>query len=115
MIRYFKHQFQYLIFLLGVFVIPLGLFLHFSPYQVPKVSYVVMGALFISQYVFYREKEYRSKIRDKVTKVLKSEAGRIPSGKEVIRRSDQIIQFRGVSIVTCALCVLVLMFIYKAF
>jgi len=115
MIRYFKHQGTYLLFLWSIFVLPLWLFLQFSPYRAPKLSYVFMGGLFVSQYGFYREKDYRSKIKSKVTSILKEEQGRIPSGKEVILRSNQVVQFRGVSIVVCSIAILILMFYYNDF
>ncbi len=115
MIRYLKHQGIYLLFLLGTFVFPLWMFLQFSPYKAPKISYVLLGALFVSQYGFYREKDFRSKIKAQVTEILKKEQGRIPGSAEIIKRSDLVIQFRGVSIVASAVAILSLMFLFNDF
>lgn len=115
MIRYFKHQSRYLATLIGGFVIPLWLFLEFSPYKAPRVSYVLMSVLIISQYAFYKEKDFRAKIKTKVSEILKVEQGRLPSTKEIIKRSDQVVQFRGVSILISSLLILILMFVYNDF
>tara|TARA_R110000868_G_scaffold258137_11_gene515441 strand:- start:367 stop:726 length:360 start_codon:yes stop_codon:yes gene_type:complete len=114
-VLYFKHQKTYLLFLIVVFALPLGLFLQFSTYVLPKVQYVVLGALFASQYIFYREKDFHKKIEKDVTRVLKKELGRVPSRKEIHARSLQIVYFRGVSIVITALCILALMLYFQEF
>jgi len=69
----------------------------------------------VSQYVFYREYDFQQKIEKDVTNILKRELGRVPSKKEIHARSDQVVYFRGVSIVITALCVLGLMLIYQEF
>ncbi len=112
---YLKHQRGYLLLLILLFVIPLALFFQFSTYELPKVQYVVLIGLFVSQYVFYREYEFQQKIEKDVTRILKQELGRIPSKKEIHARSDQVVYYRGVSIVITALCILGLMLIYQEF
>jgi hypothetical protein len=114
-VLYIKHQKFYFIFLMGLFVLPLGLFLQFSTYQLPKVQYVFLATLFVSQYVFYNEKKYRRKIEESVTGILKKELGRIPSRKEIYARSNQVIYYRGLSIVFSALSILFLMVYFKQF
>lgn len=112
---YLKYQSPYLVFLILVFVLPLELYLEFSPYKAEHLPLVVLGVLFVSQYAFYKEKDFRKKIESRVTESLKRELGRIPSGKEVIARSDVVVQHRGVSIVISALVMFILMFLYKEF
>ncbi|MBH46915.1 MAG: hypothetical protein CME71_01955 [Halobacteriovorax sp.] len=112
---YIKHQKTYLPVLLVIFVLPLGLFLEFSTYVLPKVQYVVLAALFASQYVFYREKDFLKKIEKDVTNSLRKELARVPSMKEIHARSMRVVHYRGVSIVITALCILALMLIYQEF
>ena len=112
---YLKHQKAYLLFLIVLFVVPLALFFQYSTYELPKVQYVELIGLFVSQYVFYREYDFQQKIEKDVTNILKRELGRVPSKKEIHARSDQVVYFRGVSIVITALCVLGLMLIYQEF
>tara|TARA_R110000868_G_scaffold117600_11_gene312367 strand:+ start:32129 stop:32539 length:411 start_codon:yes stop_codon:yes gene_type:complete len=112
---YLKHQKAYQLFLLVIFVVPLALFLQFSTYVLPKVQYVVLGALFASQYIFYREKDFHKKIEKDVTSALKKELGRVPSQKEIHARSVRITYHRGVSIVITALCILALMLYFQEF
>lgn len=89
--------------------------MEFSPYKAERLPLVVLAVLFISQYAFYREKDYRRKIESIITDTLKLELDRLPSGKEVILRANIVVQHRGVSIVLCALCLIILMFIYQQF
>ena len=112
---YIKHQKSYLLFLIVVFVLPLALFFQFSSLALPKVQYAVLVVLFASQYGFFREKEFHKKIEKDVAKILNKEMGRTPSLKDIHRRSNQIVYYRGVSIVITALCVVVLMLIYQEF
>lgn len=112
---FLKHQLSYALKLVAGFVLPLWLYLQFSPYRAPKVSYVMLAILGLSQYVFYKEKAFRARIAPQVADVLKREAGRVPSQKEIILRSGQVIQARGASIVACAVLILVLMFAYNDF
>ncbi len=112
---FIKHQLSYLLFLLAVFVIPLFIFLEFSTYELPKVQYVFLSALFVSQYIFYNEKKYRKKIAERVTTILQRELMRVPSRKEVQTRSDLVIQYRGASIVISALAILFIMIYYGEF
>ena len=112
---YLRHQLGYLIFLLSIFVLPLGLFFQFSTYELPKVQYVFIISLFASQYVFYNEKNFRKKISAKVAESLQKEMNRVPSGKDIILRSDKVVYYRGVSIILSGLGILVLMVIFKEF
>ena len=112
---FLKHQFIYLFVLILVFVLPLGLFLQFSPYQLPKVQYVFIATLFVSQYVFYREKDYRKKKEEGVKITLEKELQKLPSNKEIDARLDQLIYYRSVSIGIAAFGILILMLIYQQF
>jgi hypothetical protein len=114
-ILYIKHQKFYLLFLMNLFVLPLGLFLQFSTYELPKVQYVFLAALLVSQYVFYREKDFRRKVEDSITRVLNKELGRVPSRKEIHTRTSQVIHYRGLSIVISVLSILILMVYYGEF
>jgi len=93
----------------------LALFLQFSTYQLPKIQYVILGALIASQYFFYREKDFRRRIESDVTGILKKELGRIPSRKEIHARSSLVIHYRGLSIVVSVLSILSLMVYFKEF
>lgn len=112
---YIKHQKNYFLFLIGIFVLPLGLFLEYSVYQLPKVQYVFLGVLIISQYVLFREKDFRRKIEGDVNEILKKELGRIPSRKEVYARTGQVIYYRGFTIVVAALSIFALMVYYNEY
>jgi branched-subunit amino acid ABC-type transport system permease component len=112
---YLKYQVPYLLFLVAIFVVPLALFFQFSTLELPKVQYAVLVMLFVSQYVFYREKDYQAKIEKRVAETLKKELGRVPSNKEINARSIKVTYYRGVSIVITALCVVILMLIFQKF
>ncbi len=112
---YFKHQWSYLLFLLGVFVLPLFLYLAFSPYKAPRLPLVVLGVLVLSQYAFYKEKDFRKKIEPSVTQILKREFKRVPSHQEVIKRSSLVVQFRGITIVVACLLMGLQMLIFNQF
>ncbi len=112
---YIKHQKNYILFLMGIFVLPLGLFLEFSVYHLPKVQYVFLGVLVISQYILFREKDFRRKIEGDVNEILKKELGRIPSRKEVYARTGQVIYYRGFTIVVAALSIFALMVYYNEY
>lgn len=112
---FFKHQTLYLLLLIAVFVAPLALFFKFSTLELPKVQYAVLVMLFVSQYVFYREKDYQKKIEKRVGDTLRKELGRVPSNKETNARSIQVTYYRGVSIVIAALGVVMLMLIFQKF
>ncbi len=113
--NFFKHLGGYLAFLVSLFVLPLALFLQFSPYKEPRITYVFLICLFASQYAYYQEKKYRKKIENSVRDVLKQEFDRLPSRKEIIQRSDRIVQGRGICIIITALLIIGLMIVYKAF
>ena len=91
------------------------LFLEFSVYQLPKVQYVFLAVLIISQYVLFREKDFRRKIEGDVNEILKKELGRIPSRKEVYARTGQVIYYRGFTIVVAALSIFALMVYYNEY
>ncbi|MEC7276285.1 MAG: hypothetical protein VXV96_08185 [Bdellovibrionota bacterium] len=115
LINYFKHQFKYLAFLLGVFVTPLALFLQFSPYKEPRATYVVLIVLVVSQYAYYNEKRFRNKIEKDVSHILKGELKRVPSRKEIAERSTFVVKAREFSIVLSGILILSLMFFYQVF
>ncbi len=112
---YFKHQLKYLAFLLGVFVLPLGLFLQFSPYKEPRATYVMLIVLIVSQYAYYNEKRFRNKIEKDVSHILKDELKRVPSRKEITERSTFVVKARGFSIIFSGILILTLMFFYQVF
>jgi len=114
-IHYIKDQTGYLLYLLGLFALPLGLFLQFSPYELPKVQYVFLIILYLSQYFFFNEKDFHRKIEKKVTRVLKKELGRTPSQNEIFSRSRQIVSCRGVSIFITTLGIFGLMIFFQEF
>jgi hypothetical protein len=112
---FFKHQISYLTFLFILFVAPLALFFEFSTYALPKVQYVFLIVLLVSQYLFYNEKSFRKKIEANVTLILKKELNRVPSRKEIHARSTIVIQYRGVCIIISAISILLLMIFHKEF
>lgn len=94
---------------------PLLLFFQFSTYALPKVQYVILAALFASQYFFYRKIDFQQRIEKDVISVLNKELGRVPSKREIVHRLDQVVYFRGVSIAIAALCILGVMLIFQKF
>lgn len=112
---FIKYQKGYLVFLLMLFVLPLGLFFQFSTYNLPKVQYVFLAALFISQFVYYSEKKFHRKIKKNVVKTLKKELNKNPSLKEITRRSIQIEFHRNISIALTALGIFALMIHFQQF
>lgn len=112
---YIKSELAYLALLFIFFVLPLGLFFQFSSYPLPKIQYVVLGVLLLSQYFFYSEKAYRRRTECKASLQLRKEMGKMPSIKITNARVNLLIVCRGVSICTAALSVLTLMVIYRQF
>lgn len=110
-----KHQLGYLLFLLGLFALPLFLYLAFSPYKADFLPTVVLGVMVLSQYGFYNEKDFRKKMEGPVSDILQRELKRVPSRSEIIKRSSKIIQMRGMSIILVGLLLLMLMILYRQF
>ena len=77
--------------------------------------YVFLIGLFASQYSFYREKDFRRKIKEPVTETLKKESNKIPSLREIHQRSSKIVYYRGVSIIMTAICILGVMIYFQEF
>lgn len=96
-------------------MVPLAIYHGFSPYKAPKLSYVVLAVLLVSQYANYKEKNFRKKIEEKITAVLKAELARVPARKEIYERSSLVIQFRGLTIAIASLIILAMMFYYQDF
>lgn len=112
---YIKHQTGYLLYLYTLFVFPLGLFLQYSPYELPKVQYVFLAILYTSQYFFFQEKDFHRKINEKVVKGLKKELERMPSQKEIYSRSCQIVYYRKISLLLTTLGIFSLMIFFQKF
>jgi len=98
-----------------VFVIPLALFFQFSTYPLPKVQYVFLGTLFVSQYVFIREKDWMKSKEVYVIEQLKKELSKVPSNQEIITRQLLLSNFRSISIGITAFEILLIMFWFKQF
>ncbi len=109
---YIYHQTGYFLFLFLVFILPLVLFLQFSPYPFQKIEYFVFGSLFLFQYVMYSEQKYRKQIEPKIRERLCRELGRTPSKKEVHRRANFLVVCRGGTIIWTALEILVVMYYF---
>ena len=112
---YFKYQTTYLIYLFSLFVIPLGLFFKFSPYQLPKVQYVVLALLYVTQVYFFKEIVYRNRLVKKLKISMERELKRTPSEKEIYSRCYSILRLRGVSIILSGLGILTLMILFQQF
>lgn len=112
---YFKSQALYLFILSLVFALPLALFFQFSTYPLPKVQYVFIATLIVSQYVFIREKDWMKSKEAYVINQLKGELGKVPSNQEIITRQLLLSNFRSLSIGITAFEILLIMFWYKQF
>ncbi len=112
---FIKNQYLYIILLYLVFVLPLGLFFEFSPYPLPKVQYFVLAIIYLSNYVFFKEVNFRSKIEKKVIDQLKKELNRTPSKNEIIKRQTLIVSHRFYSLLLSMFGVLILMIVYGQF
>lgn len=112
---YIKSELLYLVLLLLAFVVPLGLFFQFSSYPLPKVQYVVLGVLLVSQYFFSSEKSYRRRVESKASLQMRREIGKTPSIKMINSRVNQLIVFRGISVSIAAFAILSIMVIYRQF
>lgn len=112
---FLKNQYLYIIILYTVFVLPLGLFFEFSPYPLPKVQYFVLGLIYMSNYVFFKETTFRAKIEPKVVEQLKREMNRAPSKNDIIARVNLIVSHRFYALLTAMFGVLGLMLFYQQF
>jgi hypothetical protein len=112
---FIRNQLLYIITLYGLFVLPLWLLFEFSPYPLPKVQYFVIGIIYLSNYVFFKESRYRAKIEKKVESQLKNELNRTPSKNEIIIRINTIVSHRFYSLLCAVFGVLTLMIIYGEF
>jgi len=115
MMIYIKNQLGYLLFLFLIFVLPLILFYQFSTYPLPYIQYFMLGVLFLFQYAFFKEKEFRRSIEQKVTNQLQRELKRTPARKEINQRLNIVSRLRGVTIVLTAIEIIVVMFYYQKF
>jgi len=100
---FFKHQKGYLVFLFIFFVLPVGLFVQFSPYKIPQIHYVFLVLLIVSQYYYYHEKKFHRKIKKNVTKVLTKELGRVPSNLGIQERLGHVSVHRNLCILIAIL------------
>lgn len=105
---YIKLQFFSLLFMLALFVVPLALFYLFSPYPLPYIHFVFLGALIVSQYVFVNEKKYRHKNEKRCVDILSKELGRVPGHKEINERLIKMFQYHGISIIISGLLILII-------
>lgn len=112
---YFRAQFGYWCLLNLIFVVPLALFFQFSTYPLPKVQYVFIATLVVSQYVFIREKDWMKSKEAYVINQLKEELGKVPSNQEIITRQLLLSNFRSLSIGITAFEILLIMFWFKQF
>lgn len=106
---YFYFQYKYLIFLFGIFWLPLVLFDCLSPYPISELPYVFLLALFLSQYVFSKDKNLQAKLKPKVIEKLRKKWGRTPSTNEWVAFSQKIISFRGISQLICGVAIIIWM------
>lgn len=97
-IFYWREQTKHLLFLVGIYILPLLLFLKFSPYQAPYVQYVVLAVLVTSEYVFFNEKNFRKRFEKRAQARLTSERGRPASKNDVSRRLELMRQMQMVSL-----------------
>ena len=112
--KYLKDQATYFALLIILFVFPLWLFFHFSPYKEPKITFVFIFAALISQLWYFKEKEYRNKIEPKVKKVLHKELKKVPSKQQILDRSGFIIKGRFLCLAIIIVIMLTLMIIYSS-
>lgn len=110
-----KHQKSYLFFLIGLFVLPLGILFQFSPYPVHKIQYVFLTTLLVSQLYFFNNKVFHRKIKGEVTNSLEKEFKKVPSAKEIRARSIQVEKHRNLSIAFTCFCIFLLMLIFQEF
>jgi hypothetical protein len=97
------------------FVLPLGLFFHYSSYPLPYVQYVILGYLVIFQYAFFNEKNYRNKVEEKAKRQLGNELGRTPSKSEIVVRVSFFVDCRFVSVFLNSLFIVILMVFYRQY
>lgn len=114
-ILFFKYQGKYFLGLFVLFVLPLFVLWQFSPYPLPMAQYIVIVAMVVFQYGFFKERKYRQSFRGRATKDLANELNRQPSNFEVSKRLDFIVSSRGFSIIFCIILIFVMMVIYGQF
>jgi hypothetical protein len=106
---------KYFLLLFTIFVLPLGLFFHFSSYELPGIQYFFLIGLFVSQYFYFSENGFHKKIKPAVVKQLSSELKKMPSQKEINRRSLKIEFHRHICIALIAITICGLMIVYNKF
>ena len=114
-IIFIRYQLAYLVFLLCLFVLPLGVFFKFSPYPLEKIQYFFMAALLVSQWYIHNENNFYNKIRSSVVASLKKELGKIPSSKDINARSLLIRRYRIVCIGFALFCIFLVMLYFGEF
>jgi hypothetical protein len=91
---YVKNQCRYFLLLQLVFVMPLVLFLKYSPYPLPNIEYVVMACLFASQYVVMTQKKFDYRYEGLAKAQLNKQTGKVPSKSKVIERLSDMREAR---------------------
>jgi len=110
---YGKNQSAYLALLLILVVVPLGLFFRFSPYPLPYVQYAILAYLFLSQYAFFNERNYRHKIASSILLQLQNELKRSPSKNEIIKREKLLINLRFITLAAIGLLIFLVTIFFK--
>ncbi len=90
-------DFKLFLFLCSVTVIPLGLILKFSPWELPQIQYFFLGLLFVIRIVFYREEEFKKNLKPAAKSALQKKIGRVPSDPETIDYIDKKVAGRNVA------------------
>lgn len=109
---FFKIQFKYLVKLLFLFTVPLILFFQFSPYPLPYIQFVFIGALAASQYIGYNSVEYRKKMTPFIRRYLNQKLARVPKNEEINFAVSFAEDSRGFAILITGVSILLSMIYY---
>lgn len=110
---FLRYELVYLLGLLVLIPVPLGFFFHFSEFKAPGLSYVLIGIIFLFQYLFYDQRAREKKLHDQVKRSLEKSLGKLPPHKLIHSHLITISSFRIISVIFVSMVILFISAFYK--
>lgn len=95
--------------------LPMILLFLFSPWEIPHIQYFFLGVIFVLRIIFFREEEFKKKLRLDSKSLLQKKMNRIPSEAQVIAHIDKRLEARNISFVMSVVVIFVVTIAFGKF
>ncbi len=103
-----------LFFLFSISSLPLALVYLFFPWEIPYLQYFFFTLIFVVRVIFFREKEYKKRLKKTAKNELHKKKGKIPSETQVLGLIEKKLEARDTSfLIAIVLVFVVLVFFSK--